>query len=136
VFSLTAEFYGNDFGTASLELLSRFFEKYPTYTDRVFLSVKGGSKEKELTPDGSPENLKRSVDACNAALRGKKRMDLFECARVPSNASLESVLETLKGLVAQGSFDYIGMSECSAETLRKAASVSLMTHFFPIFFFL
>lgn len=34
------EFYAQDLGTGNLELLSRFFEKYPEYADRTFLSVK------------------------------------------------------------------------------------------------
>ncbi len=36
-----AEFYGevHDF-TANLDLLARFFEKYPEYADKAFLSVK------------------------------------------------------------------------------------------------
>lgn len=37
---MLAEFYAQDLGTANLELLSRFFEKYPEYTDKTFLSVK------------------------------------------------------------------------------------------------
>jgi hypothetical protein len=39
--SLLAEFYGeaHDF-TANLDLLARFFEKYPEYADKAFLSVK------------------------------------------------------------------------------------------------
>ena len=36
----SGEFYAQDFGTANLELVSRFFEKYPEYADRAFLSVK------------------------------------------------------------------------------------------------
>ena len=41
--SLLAEFYGeaHDF-TANLDLLARFFEKYPEYADKAFLSVKVG----------------------------------------------------------------------------------------------
>ena len=34
------EFYANDLGTANLELVARFFEKYPDYADKTFLSVK------------------------------------------------------------------------------------------------
>ena len=34
------EFYAQDFGTGNLELVSRFFEKYPGYADRTFLVVK------------------------------------------------------------------------------------------------
>jgi pyridoxine 4-dehydrogenase len=28
------------------------------------------------------ENLRRCLDNCHAALRGKKKVDLFECGRV------------------------------------------------------
>ena len=36
----SAEFYAPDLGPANLELLSRFFAKYPEYVDRTFLVVK------------------------------------------------------------------------------------------------
>jgi pyridoxine 4-dehydrogenase len=36
----SADFYGPGLGVGNLELVSRFFEKYPEYTDRAFLSVK------------------------------------------------------------------------------------------------
>jgi pyridoxine 4-dehydrogenase len=132
--NLLGAFYAQDFGTGNLELLSRFFEKYPAYADRVFLSVKGANTPNSLNFDGSPENLKRSVEECTTALRGKKKIDLFECARIPPNNTLENVLDVLKGFVNEGYFDYIGMSECSAETLKKAAAVSALfqrlTHLF------
>jgi hypothetical protein len=38
--SLTGEFYGLDPPSANLELLARFFERYPDYADKAFLSVK------------------------------------------------------------------------------------------------
>lgn len=34
------EFYAHDQSTANLELLARFFDKYPNYSHKVFLSVK------------------------------------------------------------------------------------------------
>ena len=34
------EFYARDLGTGNLEMLSRFYEKYPDYADRTFLMVK------------------------------------------------------------------------------------------------
>ena len=58
-----------------------------------------------------------------AALRGTKKLDLFECARVDSNYTVEHTIGVLKGLVEEGFFDHIGMSECSAESLRKGHAV-------------
>jgi hypothetical protein len=34
------EFYAHDLKTGNLEMISRFFERYPDYADRAFLSVK------------------------------------------------------------------------------------------------
>lgn len=73
--------------------------------------------------DSSEQNLRRSVDAINQALGGKKRMDLFECARVDQKVPVEQAMQTLKTLIAEGKFDHIGVSEISAATLKRAASV-------------
>lgn len=48
-----AEFYGVNPETYNLQLLSRFFEKYPSYTDKAFLCVKGGLKAGAPTADSS-----------------------------------------------------------------------------------
>ena len=40
VFVDTGEFYGFNPREANLGLVARFFEKYPEYTDKAFLSVK------------------------------------------------------------------------------------------------
>ena len=36
----TGEFYANDFGPANLDLVAAFYEKYPDYAEKTFLSVK------------------------------------------------------------------------------------------------
>ena len=38
--SLPADFYGQGRTTGNLELLARFYDKYPQYVDKTFLSVK------------------------------------------------------------------------------------------------
>lgn len=69
------------------------------------------------------ENLTRSLNLCNEALRGKKHIDLFETARVDTSRPIEEVIRNMKTLVDRGLFDYIGLSEVSAETLRRANAV-------------
>ncbi|OCH95019.1 aldo/keto reductase [Obba rivulosa] len=123
----SGEFYAQDFGTGNLELVARFFEKYPEYAERTFLSVKGGVKRGFPQPDSSPENLRASVDNINAALRGTKKLDLFECARVDHNYPIEDTIKVLSEFIKEGKFDHIGMSECSAATLRKAHAVHPIT---------
>ncbi|KAI0257207.1 aldo/keto reductase [Lactifluus subvellereus] len=123
MFLNSAEFYGQGLTTANLDLLARFFENYPEYADRTFLSVKGGMVPGQLSPDGSRENLRRSVDAILKALRGTKRLDLFEPARRDSNYEIEQYAESLNEMVKEGKFDYIGLSEVRAETVRRAQKV-------------
>jgi pyridoxine 4-dehydrogenase len=74
-----------------------------------------------------PENLRRSVDRINEHLRGKKKLDLFEPARVDPKVPIEDAMKTLSELVKEGKFTYIGLSECSADTLRKAHAVHPVT---------
>src|SRR6266851_8842277 len=121
---VSGEFYGQGASTANLELVARFFEKYPGYADRAFLSVKGGTLAGQLQSDGSRENLRRSVDAILKALRGTKRLDLFEPARRDTNYEIEQYAESLNEMVKEGKFDYIGLSEVGAETVRRAHKVS------------
>jgi len=110
-------------GTANLELVARFFEEYPEYADRTFLSVKGGLLPGELAADGSGENLRRSVDTIVKALRGTKKLDLFQPSRRDPNYEIEQYAEVLNEMVEEGKFDYIGLSEVRAETIRRAYKV-------------
>ncbi|EIW84863.1 aldo keto reductase [Coniophora puteana RWD-64-598 SS2] len=121
------EFYGPNCSTANIEMIARFFEKYPEYADRAFLSVKGGAKADSLVPDGSEENVKRSVNRVLEKLRGKKTLDLFECARVDPNTPLEVSLGALAQLVKEGKIGSIGMSEVKAETLLRGHKVHPIT---------
>jgi pyridoxine 4-dehydrogenase len=72
---------GEDGELTNLTLIARFFTKYPELADNVFLSVKGGLNE-HWVPNASAEHLRSDVDAALKALDGKKKLDMFECARV------------------------------------------------------
>jgi pyridoxine 4-dehydrogenase len=71
----------------------------------------------------SPENIQGSVNTINNALRGMKHMDLFECARVDPKRPIEEVIKDLAKMIQEGKFSHIGLSECSAQTLRRAHAV-------------
>ena len=76
----------------NLLLIARFFSKYPELADKVFLSVKGGLRMPSFTPDGSADFIRQDVDAILKALDGKKKLDMFECARVDPNTYLPPLL--------------------------------------------
>ncbi|KAG6379391.1 NADP-dependent oxidoreductase domain-containing protein [Boletus reticuloceps] len=111
------EFYGHNMATTNLEMIARFLEKYPEYVDRTFLSIKA------MLIVSSPENLTRSVNLVNEKLRGTKRLDLYQCARVDPNTPVEVSIAALAKLKSEGKLDHIGMSECGAETLRRGHKV-------------
>ncbi|KAH8929389.1 Aldo/keto reductase [Atractiella rhizophila] len=108
---------------ANLKLLARFFKAYPGYADKVFLSVKGATNLENLHPDCSSENLRGSVDRILAHLDGTKKLDLFQPARIDRSRSIEDIVKDLKGLIEEGKFDHIGLSEVSAATLKRAQAV-------------
>ncbi|EIW62169.1 aldo/keto reductase [Trametes versicolor FP-101664 SS1] len=110
----SSEFYDINWGTTNLELLARFYEKYPEYADRTFLSVKASSPLYDL---------RRSVDKCIAALRGTKKIDLFQPARIDREVSVEDTMRTLVEMLHEGKFDHIGLSECRADTLRRGHAI-------------
>ncbi|KAF4632547.1 hypothetical protein G7Y89_g5573 [Cudoniella acicularis] len=115
------EFYGTE-EFNSLHLINRYFTKYPEDADNVVLSIKGGLYN--MAPDGSPENIKRSVENCLKLLDGKKSIDIFECARVDKKTPIETTMAALNEYVKVGKIGGIGLSEVGAETLKKAVKVA------------
>ncbi|OZJ06785.1 hypothetical protein BZG36_00404 [Bifiguratus adelaidae] len=118
------EFYGVPPNVnANLDLINAFFEQYPDAKDNVFLSIKGGLGP-GLVPDGSPENVRRCVNNVLEHLKGSgKKLDLFECARVDKNVPIEVTIGELAKCVQEGLIGHIGLSEVSANSIRKAHAV-------------
>jgi pyridoxine 4-dehydrogenase len=107
----------------SLHLLAEYFDEHPDAADKVVLSIKGGLVPGALTPDGSDEGVRRSVGECVRVLGGRKKVDLFECARVDPQTPIEETVRALGELVRDGQIGGIGLSEVRAETIRRAAAV-------------
>ena len=47
----------------------------------------------------------------------------YECARVDSQVPVEETIKAISEFIAEGKVDFIGMSECKAETLRRGHAV-------------
>ncbi|KAK4053414.1 hypothetical protein OIV83_001579 [Microbotryomycetes sp. JL201] len=113
---------------ASLKLLGRFFARYPEYVDKVLLIVKGGIDVKTLAADASPEFIRASVLNINKQLGDHKKMDVCECSRVDKDVPIEDTMRLLLTLRDEGHFKYIGLSEVSADTIRRANEVAPITN--------
>ncbi len=119
---------GDFYGTPtynSLVLLERYFEKYPEDADKVVLSVKGAVNAETRSPDGSPEGVRRSVDGILKQLKGRKKLDIFECARRDPNTPLAVTFGVLqKEYIDTGKLGGISLSEVSAATIHEAAKIA------------
>jgi len=124
MFLNSGEFYSSNQSIENLELLSRFYAKYPDYAEKTFLSVKGGPRG---VPDGSMENLRKSVANITKALGPHKKLDLYQPARIDPKIPVEQMMESLVVLLKEGHFAHIGLSECLATTLRRANAVYPVT---------
>jgi aryl-alcohol dehydrogenase-like predicted oxidoreductase len=78
------------------------------------------------TRDGSPEHIRRS---CEESLRrlGVQSIDLYYLHRVDPNTPIEDSVRAMAGLVMAGKVRHLGLSEVSAETLRRAHAVHPIT---------
>ncbi|WP_369220920.1 aldo/keto reductase [Streptomyces sp. R39] len=72
--------------------------------------------------DGSAEHVRSSVHGSLERL-GTDRIDLYYQHRVDPNVPIEETVGALAELVAEGKVRHIGLSEASAETIRRAHAV-------------
>lgn len=114
-------FYGTPEYNSS-HLLKAYFAKYPEDASKVVISIKGGHSGHGI--DGSPEYMREEVDNMLKILDGCCKVDIFECARVDPKVPIETTVRALAELVDEGKIGAIGLSECKAETIRKAAKVT------------
>ena len=96
--------------------------------DEVFLATKFGIKlikDDDLinrTVDGSPEYVRKSCDDSLQRL-GTDYIDLYYQHRVDPNTPIEDTVGAMAELVQAGKVRHIGLSEASAETIRRAHAV-------------
>jgi aryl-alcohol dehydrogenase-like predicted oxidoreductase len=97
--------------------------------DEVVIATKFGIRhaptESEPTRrviDGSPENVRRAVEGSLGRL-GVDHIDLYYQHRIDPKVPIEETVGVLAELVAEGKVLQIGLSEASAQTIRRAQAV-------------
>ncbi len=78
------------------------------------------------TIDNSPDYARRSCEGSLQRL-GVEQIDLYYVHRVNPEQAIEDTMEGLAALVREGKIAHIGLSEVSAETLRRAHAVHPVT---------
>jgi aryl-alcohol dehydrogenase-like predicted oxidoreductase len=76
--------------------------------------------------DSRPENVRR---ACEGSLErlGVDHIDLYYQHRVDPNVPIEETVGAMGELVSEGTVRYLGLSEASAETIRRAHATHPIT---------
>jgi len=120
----TADMYGVGHNE---RLLGRFLKDR---RDKVVLATKFGNVRgpngERLGVDGSPGYVRTACDASLQRL-GIDTIDLYYQHRVDPNTPIEETVGAMKGLVEAGKVRFLGLSECSVETLRRAHAVHPVT---------
>jgi len=97
--------------------------------DKAFLSVKTGLLVTHTGPGpvyGHPDYIRSAVMHSLQRLK-TDYIDLYTLARIDPNIPVEESVGALSELVAKGIVRYIGLSEASAATIKKAAAIYPIT---------
>ena len=90
--------------------------------DKAFVATKFGigynAERTALTVDGSPANVRRAIEGSLTRL-GMDHVDLYYLHRVDPNTPIEETVGAMGELVKEGKVRFLGLSEASAETLRR-----------------
>lgn len=114
----SADIYGD-----SEELLGKWFKRSGK-RDEIFLATKFGFTWKDggLAINGSPEYVKEAA-AKSLSRLGIDSIDLYYLHRPDISIPIEKTVGQMAELVKEGKVKHLGISECSAETLRRAHAV-------------
>ncbi len=115
----TADIYGN--GTNE-ELISKVL--VPN-RDKVFIATKFGfhiTPENPMAFNGSPAYMRKAVEASLRRLK-IETIDLYYAHRVDPNVPVEEMVGAMSELVKEGKVRYLGLSEASPASIRKAYAV-------------
>ncbi|KAK3296488.1 NADP-dependent oxidoreductase domain-containing protein [Chaetomium fimeti] len=121
----SADMYGD-----SEDLLGKWFARHPDRRADIFLATKFGltlgvreDGSRGILIDGSPEYCRGQ---CEKSLKrlGVACIDLYYIHRVDSKTPIEKTMAELVKLQQEGKIKHIGISACSAATLRRACAIA------------
>ncbi len=118
----TADFYGKG---ENEKLISRVLKEN---RDKIFIATKFGFRYDETGThftsrfDGSPEWMKEAVELSLQRLK-IDCIDLYYAHRVDPNIPIEETYGAMAELVKEGKVRYVGLSEASALSIRKANAI-------------
>ncbi|KAJ5675729.1 Aldo/keto reductase [Penicillium macrosclerotiorum] len=112
----------------SEEIVGEWFKRSGKRDD-IFLASKFAIQmdpKLEITIRSDPEYVK---SACEKSLKrlGVDTIDLYYCHRVDGVTPIEKTVEAMVELKKQGKIRYLGLSEVSAATLRRAHAIHPIT---------
>ncbi|HEY2721935.1 MAG TPA: aldo/keto reductase [Chitinophagaceae bacterium] len=104
---------------------------------KIFIATKFGFRQREGTTsnfagtpgtyiDASPAHIKNAVEKSLKRLN-IDTIDLYYAHRVDPNVPIEETVGAMAELVKQGKVRYLGLSEASAKSIRKAYAVHPIT---------
>jgi aryl-alcohol dehydrogenase-like predicted oxidoreductase len=106
------------------DIIGKWFADNPAKRKDIFLASKFG---RQNTPAGrrinsTPDYCK---EACEKSLKrlGVDCIDLYYVHRLDQKTPIEKTVRAMAELKAEGKIKHLGLSECSAESLRRACKV-------------
>eukprot|EP00244_Chara_vulgaris_P004356 TRINITY_DN1864_c1_g1_i10.p1 TRINITY_DN1864_c1_g1~~TRINITY_DN1864_c1_g1_i10.p1 ORF type:complete len:210 (-),score=42.59 TRINITY_DN1864_c1_g1_i10:109-738(-) len=100
-----------------------------TIRDKVEIATKFGMKldpDKGLVVNCSPEYVRAAVEGSLKRLQ-TDYIDLYYAHRIDPTIPIEVTVGEMKKLVEEGKVKYLGLSEATAETIRRAHAVHPIT---------
>ncbi|PSR87078.1 hypothetical protein PHLCEN_2v5248 [Hermanssonia centrifuga] len=113
----TADVYGDN-----EDLIGQWLKRTGKRNE-IFLATKFGFVfSSDRIVNGSPEYVRQSIDKSLKRL-GVDYVDLYYLHRPDPSVPIEKTVGAMAEAVKEGKVKYLGLSECSAETLRRAHAV-------------
>ncbi|PVH67542.1 aldo/keto reductase-like protein [Cadophora sp. DSE1049] len=114
-------FYGTpESDEERFKILDRAYDLVETFWDSA--DIYQDSEDLVGKVDSTPQYCKQ---ACEKSLKrlGVEQIDLYYCHRVDQKTPIEKTAEAMVELKKEGKIKYLGLSEISSDTLRRACKV-------------